>query len=558
VNPLLASIPLVALVAAMTVRAPRLRMPLPAHIALPGAAAAALVLQAFVGRDAGGVMLAARITEGLLTSLIPLSIVFGALVLFGTLKESGAMAVIVDRLERSTPDPVIRVLLIAWAFSYLIEGLSGFGTPAALAAPLLVGMGFPPIRSAAACLVMNTVPVVFGAVGTPIWFGLGELQLDPDAIRSVRVQASLLQCIFAPAVVALALGMLFPWPQLRSRLVPIGAVVLVTVVTSAAVAASSSEFPSITGGLAGLGVAFIAGRLVPGEVGSAEHPDPRGARSPNAWASVVPIIGTVALLAASRIEALGLRGLLNATTPGASLDAEPVGVLSVSWALVVGIEDLFGTDVSWSMPVLYVPFVIPFLVVSLLSAPLLRMRWRRAGIVWLDAGKRLRLPAVALAGALVLVKLMMHGGGAAPVVSLGSALASAADAIHGPLWLAGAPAVGALGSFFSGSATVSNLTFGPVQAEIAERLGLDLPRILALQSIGAAIGNMVCVHNIVAVAAVLGLTRSEPSDAERGLGANGAAAGPEDPVSDILRLNVIPLLAVLMVVVIGAGALSYR
>lgn len=531
-------------------------MPLPAHIALPGAAIAALVLQASVGRDADGAMLAARVVEGLLTALVPLSIVFGAVVLFGTLRRSGAMEVIVERLERSAPDPVVRVLLIAWAFSYLLEGLSGFGTPAALAAPLLVGMGFAPIRAAAACLVMNTVPVVFGAVGTPIWFGLGELELDPEAVRSIRLQASFLQCVFAPIVVSAALGMLFPWTDIRRRLLPIFMVVLITVLASAAVAGSSSEFPSIVGGLAGLGAAFVAGRLVRGHTGSARRSAPSKAATPSAWASIFPIVATVALLAVSRIEALGLRGLLNAASPAASLDAGPAGVLSISASLVVGVDDLFGTGIAWSMPVLYVPFVIPFLLVALVSVPLLRMSRGEASAVWLDAAGKLRLPAVALAGALVFVKLMMHGGEAAPVVALGRALAQAADTIHGPLWLAGAPIVGALGSFFSGSATVSNLTFGPVQAEIADRLALDVPRVLALQSIGAAIGNMVCIHNIVAVAAVLGLKRSPGEASSPRDGGNAPRHAPDDPVSSILTLNLLPLLAALTAVALGAGALS--
>jgi lactate permease len=96
-----------------------------------------------------------------------------------------------------------------------------------------------------------------------------------------------------------------------------------------------------------------------------------------------------------------------------------------------------------------------------------------------------------------------------------------------------APLLGALGSFFSGSATVSNLTFGPVQHAIAERLGLDPIRVLAMQTAGAAMGNMVCIHNIVAVAAVLGVRRAAADE-----GATSAA----DPSGSILRLTIGPML----------------
>lgn len=538
----------------MTVRLPRVGLPLPAAIALPGTAGAALLLQ-MLWVSGGGVMLAARVIEGLLTSLMPLAIVFGALVLFRVLLVSGAMGVITAHLERSAPDPVMRVLLIAWSFSYLVEGLSGFGTPAALAAPLLVGMGFPAVRAAAACLVMNTVPVVFGAVGTPIWFGLGELGLGDAELRSVRVGGAALQCTVAPVVVASGLAMLFPWSALRARAFPIAVVVACTVGPSLLVAWVSAEFPSIVGGTVGLIAAFAVGRTVRRKAGpvAVKHIGQVAAAPPGSlaatggrplplWRAAFPLIATVALLAITRIEPLGVRELLNASSPAVSLDLGPLGVGVVSAALVVGLEDILGTGLSWRMPVLYVPFVIPFLLVSLVSAPLLGMSIRRTAGVLGGSARSLGIPMVALAGALVFVKLMMHGGDSAPVVLIGRALADGVGAVHGSLWLLGAPMVGALGSFFSGSATVSNLTFGAVQAEIAGQLGLDTARILALQAMGAAIGNMVCVHNLVAVSAVLGLTarRSGPRTDEPG--AVAQAGTQDDPIAAMLRLNAAPLI----------------
>ena len=68
-----------------------------------------------------------------------------------------------------------------------------------------------------------------------------------------------------------------------------------------------------------------------------------------------------------------------------------------------------------------------------------------------------------------------------------------------------------MGSFFAGSATVSNLTFAGIQSSIAERLGVDLSIVMSLQAVGGAMGNMACIHNIVAVCAVLGLEKQEGS-----------------------------------------------
>lgn len=155
---------------------------------------------------------------------------------------------------------------------------------------------------------------------------------------------------------------------------------------------------------------------------------------------------------------------------------------------------------------------------------------------------RLLRPAVALAGALVFVKVMMHGGATAPVAVIGGAFASVVAAVDPGLWFGAAPALGALGSFFSGSATVSNLTFGPVQASAAEQLALELPVVLALQSLGAAAGNMVCIHNIVAVAAVLGLGART---------SEGKSTG--DPVGLILQTTARPVGVLLGTALVIAG-----
>lgn len=119
--------------------------------------------------------------------------------------------------------------------------------------------------------------------------------------------------------------------------------------------------------------------------------------------------------------------------------------------------------------------------------------------------ERMKLPSLALFGALIFVSLMMMGGENSAVNRIGVALAQ----VSGNSWGFIAPFLGALGSFFSGSAAISNLTFGAIQHSIALNLGLDKYTILALQSVGGALGNMVCINNIVAVWSVLGLDKSE-------------------------------------------------
>ena len=129
--------------------------------------------------------------EGLLTAWTPILIVWGAILLSRTLQDTGSMEHIHGFLDTITRNRVGQLMIVGWAFSFLIEGASGFGTPAALAAPVLVGLGIKPVKAAIFCLVMNSVPVSFGAVGTPTWFGLGQIGIQREnSLRNACLSGS--------------------------------------------------------------------------------------------------------------------------------------------------------------------------------------------------------------------------------------------------------------------------------------------------------------------------------------------------------------------------------
>lgn len=527
---LLAVLPVALLVVAMTSPWPRGRLPLTAHVALPGAALLACGVQAAGVFGATWRGVSAAVIEGILSALTPLAIVFGAVFFFRILEASGALAALTRRLRSLSPDPVAQLMVVGWSFSFLVEGLSGFGTPAALAAPVLVGLGFPPVRVAAMCLVMNSVPVSFGAVGTPLWFGLGDLGLTAEELRGVGVRAAAVNSAAAPLVCAAALAIVLPWREVRARLAFIGAVTAATVIPYFASSFLSTEFPSIVGGACGLAAAAALARGgvgLPKAARGAAEGEPAAVRSAGAPVggvrAVLPLIAVVALLGVTRIGRL--RTALNAEEPAARLSVEGLGEAWVSAALVAGVRGILGTEASWRMAILYVPFILPFVAVALLTWPLLRMQRREVGAALTGSVRRLGRPALALAGALVLAKMLVLGGGGSPAMVLGGAMAGAA----GEAWPVLAPLLGALGSFFSGSNTVSNLTFGPVQAAIGKELGLGPTLLPALQTAGGAMGNMICIHNIVAVAAVLGLS-DKPS------------AGEPGAVAAVLRRTIGPML----------------
>src|SRR5262249_32441115 len=139
------------------------------------------------------------------------------------------------------------------------------------------------------------------------------------------------------------------------------------------------------------------------------------------------------------------------------------------------------------------------------SLPLLRLDLRTLKMVTADTLDRLRGPSVTLVGALIMVQLMTLGGEEAQTMIIGRTFATAS----GKSWPFFAPVLGALGAFFAGSATVSNLTFAGIQDSISLTLGFDRTSILALQSVGAAMGNIIAISNIVAVCSILGLVNHD-------------------------------------------------
>ena len=155
----------------------------PATRAMPFAWLACVVCAIF-GWDISILRLAALSIQGVIIAIGVLIIVFGAILILYTLEKSGGMETIQYGMQNVSRDRRVQAIIIGFLFAAFIEGAAGFGTPAALAAPLLLGLGFPAMAAAVVCLVFNSVPVSFGAVGTPILVGFGLLKDKIAAIVS--------------------------------------------------------------------------------------------------------------------------------------------------------------------------------------------------------------------------------------------------------------------------------------------------------------------------------------------------------------------------------------
>jgi len=493
--------PIVILIILMTKR-----KSVPSHVALPAVAVLVYALK-LIYFEADPNLVNAVVVDGLLSAWTPILIIGGAILMFKTMEASGNMDTLREWLNGISDNPVAQLMIIGWAFTFLIEGASGFGTPAALAAPILVGLGFDPLRIAILCLIMNSVPVSFGAVGTPTWFGMGQLSLDEAQLLTISRYSALMHACAALLIPAIALRFVISWSDLRRNLGFVYLSVASCVVPYVALAHFNYEFPALLGGMIGLVVSILLARHGVGLASST--PGEPSARPVVSWGRLArasfPLWGTVLVLLVTRIPQLGVRGLLIDASPIIDAQLGTLGRLSVSRSLVLSLSSIYGADSHWSFQTLYVPALIPFGLVSLLAFVLFGLRGEMVRGLFQDTCRRMTHASVALLGALVFVKLLMTGGENAMVMQIGNFFAGTA----GPHWQYFAAYLGASGAFFSGSATISNLTFSGIQSSIALQSGLDLPLILSLQSVGAAMGNMVSINNIVAVCSILGIAQRE-------------------------------------------------
>jgi lactate permease len=479
----------------------------PSHISLPFAAALVYLI-ALVHFRLDPNLVNATVVNGMLSALTPISIIWGAILLSQTMRRSGAERTIGEWLKEVSPNPVAQLMIVGWAFPFMIEGSSGFGTPAAIAAPLLVSLGFEAVQVAILTLVMNSVPTTFGAVGTPMWFGFSQVPLSPSEILSVSWKSALVHSVAALLVPIIALRFVVGWVQIRQNILYVYLSILGCVLPALGLSRFNYEFPSLIGGAVGLCLSVLMAERqlgladphigVEGKIGPPRKHDERAR-------AFAPYLMLIAILIVTRVRFLPFRAWLNAESPAFTLDFGSLGQFSGSVALVLKLDSIFGTASAWSYNALFVPALIPFVLVVLLSLPLLRINIHTLKTAVADTTRRLRGPTVTLAAALVMVQLMTLGGDKAQTMIIGRTFAS----LTGRSWPFFAPALGALGAFFAGSATISNLTFAGIQDSMARMLGFDRTSILALQSVGAAMGNMIAISNIVAVSSILGLVSQD-------------------------------------------------
>jgi lactate permease len=499
----------------------------------------------FVSWEMSPRWVAAASINGAITASNILYIVFGAILLLYTLKQTGAFDAINAGFTSISDDRRVQVVLLVFLMGSFIEAAAGFGTPAAVVGPLLVGLGFPPLAAVVVALTGNLMAITFGAVGTPLIIGLQDIFRSSDSISAAIAQQGMsvpewvAQIGVWAATYHVMVGVMLPFigvammtrffGERRSikpalEVLPLCLFAWVTFAVPYWLTAYffGPTFPGLFGAMGGM--LGTVGALKAGYF----HPDEDWDFAPESqwpehWVGdIAPgetTTGSGGTVAADGGQAMAESGeemsLVRAWTPYAVLAGllvvtRVIGPVKefVTSTLVLEWGSIFGTSMGNSFALLYLPGAV-FLAVHLLTIGLHDMDRRDIKAAWSETVLKVLPAVVALLFAVATVQIMIQSGETANVDSMLVVLSEATANGAGGVYPFFAAFVGAFGAFLAGSNTVSDILFGTFQYNVAADLGVSRTVLVAAQAVGGAIGNLISIHNVVAALAVVGLVGEE-------------------------------------------------
>lgn len=486
----------------------------PAWVASPCGLAVALLVAA-VGYHMPVSIAISAAAHGAAFALFPiLWVIFWAIALFRVTAETGQSEIIKISIGRLTPDPRLQMLLIAVAFAGFLEGAAGFGAPVAIAATMLVGLGFSAFNASAACLLANTAPVAFGSIGIPLLTLALTTGLPVYKLGVATAAICLPGAILIPVYIMLAMG---GWRATRGIWTPM--LVCGIVFGSGQWLVAKLLGPQLTDILAALAtitalIVVIRLRRQPQELdlafatqsldGGALHPapplaehlltvDPTPTEIVRAWSPYGVLVLCVLLWGWKPLQTslniptisfpwpwlhdavLRMPPIVNAPSPYHAMFA-------FNWLAASGTACL---------------------VATLVSALMLRLSPGKFLGVLFSVARQLLLPAVVMTSVMAIAFVMNYSGATA---TLGLAFAATGAAF--PFFSA---LLGWFGVFLTGSDTSANALFGNLQAVTAGRLGFSPVLMAAASASGGVMGKMISLQTIAIAAGATGLNQEGQS-----------------------------------------------
>ncbi|RLM95152.1 L-lactate permease [Haloarcula sp. Atlit-7R] len=532
----------------------------PATRTMPIAWAVAAIA-AFVGWQMSPTLIAAASIRGALTATRILVIVFGAILLLYTLKQSGAFEVINAGFSSISDDRRVQVILLVFLMGSFIEGAAGFGTPAAIVGPLLVGLGFPPLAAVVVALTGNILAITFGAVGTPLIIGLRDVVFAEGTgaaqqvvqqggfesigayVAQIGVWAAIIHAIVGIAIPFIGVAMMTRFFGEERSIKPALEVLPLCLFAWASFAIPyvatayflGPTFPGLLGAMVGLLVVTTtlrAGYFLPDDewdfgpqdqwpdhwIGSIEPGEGVGTTTGDSREGTVAADGGTATFEESHSQdmSLGMAWLPYLLVAALLVVTRVVGPVQEFLATtgVLMWNNILGTPFSEGVELFYLPGSL-FVLVAVITYALHGMDTDGIKASWSEALRNIAPAVVALWFAVATVMIMQRTGSAvvletAPINSGMLGLLSEITAnTTGQMFPFFSGFIGAFGAFIAGSNTVSDILFGLFQFQAAQQIGAPTQIIVAAQAVGGAIGNLIAIHNVVAALTVVGLIGEE-------------------------------------------------
>ena len=445
-------------------------------------------------------LIGASFVQGFAQGMWPIAwIIIAAIFLYKLSVKSGSFEVIKQSVISITPDHRIQVILIGFCFGSFLEGAIGFGGPVAITAALLVGLGLKPLYAAGLCLIANTAPVAFGAVGIPIIAMANLVGVEQYEISAMVGR------MLVPLSLTIPFFIVFLMDGFKGVKETFPAILVAAISFTATQFISSNylgaELPDILSAVVSLICTTVFLKIwkpsnifrLDDQTDFTSKTELSNGQIFKAWLPFILLIACIILWTQPWFKALFAKGGIFDYTV-VTLAANNVGA---------SIVDATGKAIGLNSNISFVGLQAgtAILLAAFLSIWFLKIKANDAADCFWDTLKEMAIPCITIG---LVVSFAFIAKNAAMSTTLGLAFAQTGDA-----FAFFSPVIGWIGVFLTGSDTSSNLLFGPLQQVSARELGVGEALFLAANSVGGVVGKMISPQSIAIACAAVGLVGRE-------------------------------------------------
>ena len=417
--------------------------------------------------------------EGMAIALWPiLLVIVAALFTYNLAVETKTMDVIKKMLSSITTDKRIQVLILAWGFGGFLEAVAGYGTAVAIPTSILASLGFNPLFAAVICLLANTVPTAFGALGIPVTTlatvtGLEVVHLS--YVTSIQLAGFIVLIPFLLVILT------------EKSIKALKGVVGITLVSGITLAVPQvfiakylgADLPALVASICSMACTILMAKAMNKEKVETKEDKIGLKEGVLAWLPYILLCGLI-LIASPLVPSINSL-LAKASSNIDIYTGDATSTTAFSWINTPGMMILIATFIAGLIQKLKFTYMLDVLKRTVIQ---------------------LKTSFITIMSIVAISKIMSHSG-------MTSSISFGLCAITGSFYPLIAPLLGAIGTFVTGSDTSANILFGALQTEAAKSLSIDPYWIAAANTAGATAGKMISPQSIAIATSATGLIGSE-------------------------------------------------